>query len=50
MHIEKIEYKKIEEVHQLTDDDRLSSYLFLRGINIKKLPKNTVSLVRAKTY
>lgn len=50
LNIQNVEYKKIEEIKVITDDEKLSSYLYLRWIDIKKLPKWLVSLIRSKTY
>jgi len=50
IHIEKEEWKPIEAVYKVQDEDRLASYLFLRWINLKLLPKDTVTLTKARTY
>lgn len=42
--------KPIEEVIEYTDEDRLSSYLYLRWINNKALPEWLVTLTKSRTF
>ena len=42
--------KPIEEVIEIKDEDRLASYLFLRWIDLKRLPSWLVWLTKSRTY